>query len=472
MGMSAMFGNYLFWGILALAVLLLALGLFQFARPHYNSKGKRATRRFAGFMTILSGLLLGAFGLFAWVPQMASFSALQSKFSGFEKSKSLLNARNAELSGLLKSRDGEIGKLRSENASLLERLKNRSGNSEEITRLNGVIARLNEDRSAMVSENTRLKGLLSANRTDSEEITRLNGVINRLGEDNSTLKQENTRLKGLLSTNRTDSEEITRLNGVITRLNKDNDNLKTENDRIKGLLSAYRNDSEVQNAKIASLEAELAKLRNRPVATAPSASTKTVYREAPLSLIHQYNHNNADLRLTSKDYVITKMGRKDLVRGKNGHYYNILIKNPATGKGYNFASASYSRVEPEESFKASLDKVISDIKNSLDGRRNYQLFVRGKASAGRYLGKPTPGYEYNDIKVLEEFRGRYDNEVEEYIYGPMIKNEDLPNLRGAYLQELIAKNYKVATPIILDGKVSSSRDPAEQAVALILYVEE
>ncbi len=434
MGMSAMFGNYLFWGILALAVLLLALGLFQFARPHYNSKGKRATRRFAGFMTILSGLLLGAFGLFAWVPQMASFSALQSKFSGFEKSKSLLNARNAELSGLLKSRDGEIGKLRSENASLLERLKNRSGNSEEITRLNGVIARLNEDRSAMVSENTRLKGLLSANRTDSEEITRLNGVI--------------------------------------TRLNKDNDNLKTENDRIKGLLSAYRNDSEVQNAKIASLEAELAKLRNRPVATAPSASTKTVYREAPLSLIHQYNHNNADLRLTSKDYVITKMGRKDLVRGKNGHYYNILIKNPATGKGYNFASASYSRVEPEESFKASLDKVISDIKNSLDGRRNYQLFVRGKASAGRYLGKPTPGYEYNDIKVLEEFRGRYDNEVEEYIYGPMIKNEDLPNLRGAYLQELIAKNYKVATPIILDGKVSSSRDPAEQAVALILYVEE
>ena len=61
---------------------------------------------------------------------------------------------------------------------------------------------------------------------------------------------ENTRLKGLIGSNKSDEGEISRLNGLI---------------------GTYKNDNEVQGAKVASLEAEIVKLNNRP---APAAAVR------------------------------------------------------------------------------------------------------------------------------------------------------------------------------------------------------
>jgi hypothetical protein len=150
------------------------------------------------------------------------------------------------------------------------------------------------------------------------------------------------------------------------------------------------------------------------------------------------------------------------------------VKNPATGKGYKFASASYSQVTPQAAFKKSLDKAIANIKGALDGQRTYQFYVRGKASAGRYNGKLAKGYDYSTIKVLERPKGSksYQGDLVERKYGPKITNDDLPNLRAAYLQEYITKNYQVGEPIILDGKVSKSKEASKQAVSVMLFVED
>jgi predicted nucleic acid-binding Zn-ribbon protein len=498
MVMGAMFGSFWFWGLLTLALILMALGMFQFARPHYDRYGRPTVRLFAGFTTLVIGFLLGAFSLFAWNPQMASFDALQSKWASLAGREGKLAQENSRLGDLLKSHDGEFRTLKAQNESLAsrlsstdqtiekllddvkkqttknirleQRLKGLQDKESEVTRLNAVVDRLNEDHSAMKAENARLKGLLSTSRTNKDEVDRLNTVIARLNKEQATITLENTRLKGVLSTNRTDSGEIERLNGIIKRLNQEKVNVDTENGRIKGLLSTYRNDSEVQNAKIASLEAVLAKLRNKPPVSRSLAPKRC---NKPLAMIHKYNQDETKLKLTSSDYNIVKAANIEMIDGHKGEYYIITLKNPADGKGYKFASASYSRVEKEGQFKQSLDRVISDIRGAFEGRRDFQLYVRGKASAGRYSGKLTPGYEYTNIKLLERVRGGgYGKKTVTRQYGPTISNDDLPNLRGAYLQEFVGKNYKVAKPIILDGKVSKSMNANNQAVALILFVKD
>ena len=285
------------------------------------------------------------------------------------------------------------------------------------------------------------------------------------------MKAENTRLSGLLSSNRSDGDEISRLTATIARLNAEKKNQATENNRISALLGTYKNDSQVREAKIASLEAELAAERNKP-APAPVTRSLTKTRATPLSMIHKYNQDETKLRLTSGDYNIVKSPKVEMVSGKRGHYYNIFLKNPATGKGYRFASARYSAITNDAQFKQSLDRAISDIKGALDGKRNYQIYVQGKASAGRYRGKMEKGFDYSSMDVMENNDGTYGPGMVTRKYGPTISNDDLPNLRGAYLQDYVAKNYSVAKPIILDGKVSKSKDPSKQAVALILFVED
>ena len=122
------------------------------------------------------------------------------------------------------------------------------------------------------------------------------------------------------------------------------------------------------------------------------------------------------------------------------------------GKAYKFASASYSEIVNDQQFRQSLDRAISDIRGALDGKRNYQIYVQGKASGGRYNGQLVEGYKYTSMQVMGKKDGNFGPELIERTYGPAISNDDLPNLRGAYLQEYVGKNYKVAKPIILDGQ--------------------
>ena len=61
-------------------------------------------------------------------------------------------------------------------------------------------------------------------------------------------------------------------------------------------------------------------------------------------MMHRYNQDETKLRLTSGDYNMVKMGQTELVNGKRGRYYNIALRNPADGKAFKFASASYSEI--------------------------------------------------------------------------------------------------------------------------------
>ena len=52
-----------------------------------------------------------------------------------------------------------------------------------------------------------------------------------------------------------------------------------------------------------------------------------------------------------------------------------------------------------------------------------------------------------------------------------VRNQDLPDLRAAFMQKLVADNYPLKTPIILEGAVSPKTDDRDRNVELILFVD-
>ena len=415
--------QWILWALLPMAGVISLLGLAQMNRRHPLVDEKKGSPRGLGFLTLLSGLVLGLASWFIWQPQTAGLSSLQNN----------------------------ITELKAENDGLASKLTSR----------NTIIERLNGDAKKGALRYADLEKDMGANDASNQgELSRLKGVI--------------SGLRGRVSSSSANGDEIAKLNAQIGALSSEKENLTTENNRMNGLVGTYKNDSEVQGAKIAALNAEIETLRNKPAPTPAEPTTRSIVkkRTTPLAMMHRYNQDETKLRLTSGDYNMVKMGNNELVNGKRGRYYTIALRNPADGKAYKFASASYSKIANDQQFKQSLDRVISDIRGAFDGKRHYQIYVQGKASAGRYNGKMADGFDYSNMTVMENKGGSYGPSTIGRQYGPKIGNDDLPNLRGAFLQEYVGKNYKVTMPVILDGKVSKSKKANKQAVALILYVED
>ena len=413
--------QWILWALLPMAGIISVLGLAQMNRRHPLVDEKKGSPRGLGFLTLLSGLVLGLASWFIWQPQTTGLSSLQNNISELTATK--------------------------------------EGLASKLTSRNTIIERMNVDAKKSALKYSDLEKDLDANNADNQgELTRLKGVI--------------SGLRGKLGSSSSNGDEVAKLNAQISTLSSEKENLTTENTRMNGLVGTYKNDSEVQVAKIASLNAEIEALRNKPAPVEPTTRTIVQKSATPLAMMHRYNQDETKLRLTSGDYNMVKMGNNELVNGKRGRYYTIALRNPANGKAYKFASASYSKIADEQQFKQSLDRVISDIRGAFDGKRHYQIYVQGKASAGRYNGKLADGFDYSNMTVMETKGGSYGPSMIGRQYGPKISNDDLPNLRGAFLQEYVGKNYKVTMPVILDGKVSKSKKAAKQAVALILYVED
>ncbi len=403
------------WTLLPMAGLIAILGISQMTRRHPLVDEKKGRPRGVGFLTLISGLILGLASWFVWQPKVDGFAGLPDS----------INMLQAEKDGL----------------------------ASKLTSRNTIIERLQGDAKEGAAKYAELEKDIRANSHSADgEISRLTGVI-------STLRTQ------LNASKTAGSDDTSRLTARIKALTSTNENTDIENTRVRSLLKAYRNDSEVQSAKVAALEAELKDLRNQPAPATLEPATRTIVkkRPTPLAMMHRYNQDETKLRLTSGDYNMAKLGNSELVNGNRGSYYKITLRNPADGKPYRFASGSYSKITNDTQFKQSLDRVISDIRGAFDDKRAYQIYVQGKASAGVYSGEMADGFDYSNVDVLKNLDGSYGPDLLGRTYGPVkITNDDLPDLRGAFLQEFIAKNYKVTKPVILEGRVSKSKRPSNR----------
>ena len=177
-------------------------------------------------------------------------------------------------------------------------------------------------------------------------------------------------------------------------------------------------------------------------------------------------------RLSTPNYDVEVYPDKELVGGRTGRYYVVDLKNATSGIRYFFAGGKYTLGLNNAEFRTSLNTFIGDILKKFEGRVRYDLFVRGNADGKPYQGGFEPGYEFRSIKYLRSLgNDKYGVATSERVVNAVVRNEDLPDMRAAFMQKVIADAYPLKAPTILQGLVTSKTADKDRNAELIMYVD-
>ncbi len=144
-------------------------------------------------------------------------------------------------------------------------------------------------------------------------------------------------------------------------------------------------------------------------------------------------------RLETPSYDVEVYPDKELIGGRKGKYYVIDLKNAANGIRYYFEGGKYSIPRGDAEFRKSLNTFIADVLSKMEGKVRYDLFVRGSADKKPYTGTFEKGLEYEQLALLKNAgNDRYLNEPQTVRLDRTVRNTDLPNLRAAFMRDVVA----------------------------------
>jgi hypothetical protein len=176
-------------------------------------------------------------------------------------------------------------------------------------------------------------------------------------------------------------------------------------------------------------------------------------------------------RLETPNYDVSAYPGRDLVGDRAGRYYVVDMKNAASGIRYYFQKGRYTIDRSGEEFRNSLNAFIGDVLKKLDGKVEYDLFVRGSADALPYQGAFETGHEYHKVSYLKRLGAdKYGIDAGELQIDTAVHNTDLPYLRATFLQKIIADVYPVKPPVVLEGAVSAKANQKDRNAEIIMFV--
>jgi hypothetical protein len=216
-------------------------------------------------------------------------------------------------------------------------------------------------------------------------------------------------------------------------------------------------------------------LRARPAAnpiTGPQPLTEQASRQDQTRELVRLRDRLAT-PIKTEHYDIEPYPTRDLVSGRQGRYYAIDMKNADSGIRYFFDGGKYTLRTGTAEFRSSLNKFVADVLGRMEGNVRYDLYVRGSADQKPYEGRMESGSEYKQVTFLRTVGpDRYSTEkIDAQFERGIVRNTDLPNLRAAFMRDLVASTYPVKSPIILQGTVTPKTDERDRNVELILFVD-
>lgn len=177
------------------------------------------------------------------------------------------------------------------------------------------------------------------------------------------------------------------------------------------------------------------------------------------------------VKLDTPNYSMEAFPDNEVIKKKQGRYYVVELKDANRGIRYYFEKGKYTLDRRSEEFRSSLNVFVGDILSRINGKANYELMVRGTADSLPYTGKFEPGFEFTNVRYLKSIGGdRYEDVLSDHPVSPVLRNEDLPLLRSAYLQKIIADAYPVKPPLVLEGTVSRQVAEKDRNAELLLFV--
>jgi hypothetical protein len=212
-------------------------------------------------------------------------------------------------------------------------------------------------------------------------------------------------------------------------------------------------------------------LRARAVAVPQPAPEQVARQDSTRDLVRLRDRLATPLK--TNHYDVEPYPARELIGGRQGKYYAIDMKNADSGIRYFFEGGKYTLRTGTSEFRGSLNTFVADVLGRMEGNVRYDLYVRGSADQKPYEGRMEPGSEYRQVSYLRALGpDRYAAEkIDAQFEGGIVRNNDLPNLRAAFMRDLVASNYPIKPPIILQGTVSPKTDDRDRNVELILFVE-
>jgi hypothetical protein len=176
----------------------------------------------------------------------------------------------------------------------------------------------------------------------------------------------------------------------------------------------------------------------------------------------------------------TRFPDTNVVRGLEGYYYVIDIRDAYKGEILEFKKGEYTIDEFDKKFRDSFADFTKQILRELVPKNiPHGIFIKGSADI---LGHNTfkrnfeTLYVFKEVKVYPKVSGtskyRYiKHYTTDYIMEP-IGNSNLPNLRARFLQLKLLEVYpEIKEAPILDGNVDSRLGQAYRNAMLLLFVE-
>jgi hypothetical protein len=177
-------------------------------------------------------------------------------------------------------------------------------------------------------------------------------------------------------------------------------------------------------------------------------------------------------RRETPSYDVEVYPDKELIGGRKGKYYVVDLKDAANGIRYYFEGGKYSIPRSDAEFRKSLNTFVADVLSKMEGKVRYDLFVRGSADKKPYSGTFEKGLKYEQLVLLKNAgNDRYLSEPQTVRLDQSVRNTDLPNLRAAFMRDVVAETYPIKPPLILEGAVSSNTSDRDRNVELILFAD-
>jgi hypothetical protein len=217
----------------------------------------------------------------------------------------------------------------------------------------------------------------------------------------------------------------------------------------------------------------LATLRPRPALMAMSVTPP----QAPPASIPPPNEldglkNRMATKMVTPSYEVENYPDRELIRGRVGRYYVVDLKNASSGVRFFFEGGKYTLARGSQEFRSSLNTFIGDVLSKFEGKVGYELFVRGSADAKPYEGAFEEGADFRRFQVAKALgNDKYGTAMTERVLESRVRNRDLPDLRAAFMQRLVAETYPTKPPTILEGQVTDKTADRDRNVELILYVD-
>ncbi len=170
---------------------------------------------------------------------------------------------------------------------------------------------------------------------------------------------------------------------------------------------------------------------------------------------------------------IQKLESKELVEGEIGDYYLIGLKEARTGSPLTFSPASFVITERADELHSAMDELRTAVLQRIPANWRYRVFVRGQADGGSFK-EPIGDENFRSLEFLppsDASGTSYRLKSTRKFLDGEYENEDLPNLRAAFIARSLRDSVKGAAPVLLGNSPQPGANKANRRADIILLVQ-